>query len=176
MISLKLDTNAVLSLFPEGSETRLQLQAAIIKNVVNSVVGKKVDEQVENNIIHHVNAMMPGSVQIEQTVAAEFKKYVERRYGYSNLMDTNIAGIREMKAAIVERLKLECRDIIDDIQRESIEHASERIKEDEKLLIARVSTTLETVVRKEIMRQVNTQFPEIINDAIKERLFPEGKS
>lgn len=47
------------------------------------------------------------------------------------------------------------------------------IKEIDRLQHTRVSNNLEVTVRKAVMQRVNTQFPDIIDEAIRERLFGE---
>ena len=45
-IQLKLDTNAVESLFPEGSEVRVQLQNAVIAEMTKRLYDKAMKEAV----------------------------------------------------------------------------------------------------------------------------------
>ncbi|BEH83644.1 hypothetical protein BL02_254 [Klebsiella phage BL02] len=173
MIQLKLDTNAVLSLFPEGSTARVDLQSAIIKNVVNSVVGKRVSEEINKRIQEQLAVLMPNSSEITQIIKSEFSDYVEKRYGYSNVFDVNYGNVRELSGKIKESVKQQCQTILKDIEKEAIAHATENIIADEAAFIARVSNNLEVTVRKAVMQRVNTQFPDIIDEAIRERLFGE---
>lgn len=175
MIQLKLDTNAINSLFPEGTEARLNLQAAVIKNIVDSVVGKKVTEEIDNCIVTHVSAMMPPKHEIEKIVQNQFADYIQKRYTYSNVFDANYSGIRQIKDVITENVKQQCANLIESIKLDAIDSASKNLKEDEEAFIARVTKNLEVTVRKEIIARVNTQFPQIIDEAIKARLFPEDK-
>ena len=49
-VELKLDTAAVVSLFPEGSEVRLKLQQAVINEVVKNLIDRRIKElQAEIN-------------------------------------------------------------------------------------------------------------------------------
>lgn len=175
MIQLKLDTQALNNLFPEGTQARMDLQAAVIKNVVDSVIGKRVTEEIENMVIKHVNAMMPANHEIEKIVHKEFADYIQKRYAYSNVFEINSGGIRQIKELISENVKTQCAALLDSIKLEAINHASENLKADEEAFIARVTKNLEVTVRKEIVGRVNAEFPQIIDEAIKARLFPEAK-
>lgn len=175
MIQLKLDTQALNNLFPEGTQARLDLQAAVIKNVVDSVIGKRVTEEVEHMVIRHVDAMMPANHEIEKIVQKEFADYIQKRYAYSNVFESNSGGIRQIKEVIENGVKSQCANLLDSIKTEAINSATENLKADEEAFIARVTTNLEVTVRKEIVKRVNAEFPQIIDEAIKARLFPEAK-
>lgn len=105
MIQLKLDTQALNNLFPEGTQARMDLQAAVIKNVVDSVIGKRVTEEIENMVIKHVNLMMPANHEIEKIVHKEFADYIQKRYAYSDIFDINSGGIRQIKELITTNVK-----------------------------------------------------------------------
>ena len=175
MIQLKLDTQALNNLFPEGTQARLDLQASVIKNIVSSVVGKRVSEEVENMVISHVNAMMPANHEIEKIVHKEFANYIQKRYAYSNVFESNSGGIRQIKEVIENGVKSQCAGLIDSIKLDAINSATENLKADEEAFIARVTKNLEVTVRKEIVARVNAEFPQLIDEAIKARLFPEAK-
>ena len=175
MIQLKLDTQALNNLFPEGTQARMDLQAAVIKNVVDSVIGKRVTEEIENMVIKHVNLMMPANHEIEKIVHKEFADYIQKRYAYSNVFEINSGGIRQIKELISEHVKKQCADLLDSIKLEAINDATKNLKADEEAFMARVTKNLEVTVRQEIVKRVNNEFPQIIDEAIKARLFPEAK-
>lgn len=175
MIQLKLDTQALNNLFPEGTQARMDLQAAVIKNVVDSVIGKRVTEEIENMVIKHVNLMMPANHEIEKIVHKEFADYIQKRYAYSDVFDINSGGIRQIKELITKNVKQQCADLLDSIKLEAINDATKNLKADEEAFMARVTKNLEATVRQEIVKRVNSEFPQIIDEAIKARLFPEAK-
>lgn len=175
MIQLKLDTQALNNLFPEGTQARMDLQAAVIKNVVDSVIGKRVTEEIENMVIKHVNLMMPANHEIEKIVHKEFADYIQKRYAYSDVFDINSCGIRQIKELIKTNVEKQCADLLDSIKLEAINSATTNLKADEEAFIARVTKNLEVTVRQEIVKRVNNEFPQIIDEAIKARLFPEAK-
>ena len=157
MIQLKLDTQALNNLFPEGTQARMDLQAAVIKNVVDSVIGKRVTEEIEK-IVHK-----------------EFADYIQKRYAYSDIFDINSGGIRQIKELITTNVKKQCADLLDSIKLDAINSATTNLKADEEAFIARVTKNLEVTVRQEIVKRVNNEFPQLIDEAIKARLFPEAK-
>lgn len=175
MIQLKLDTQAVNSLFPEGSQARLDLQAAIIKNVVDSAIGKKVSPEISGRISEEVEKQM-GCMDIGQLVREHFKKYAENRWGYRTLIDANPGGVRELAAKVKETLKTECDSIIQEIMNDIQKEAVKNLKNDESDFIQRVTKNLEATVRQSIVKQVNSDFPQIVDEAIKARLFPGEKA
>lgn len=175
MIQLKLDTQAMNTLFPEGTQARVDLQSSVLKNVVNSVICKRVGEEVENMVIKHVNAMMPANHEIEKIVHKEFAAYIQKRYTYSNVFESNSGGIRQIKEVIENGVKSQCANLLDSIKTEAINSATNNLKADEEAFMARVTKNLEVTVRQEIVKRVNAEFPKIIDEAIKARLFPEAK-
>ncbi|QFR55855.1 hypothetical protein JC221_209 [Yersinia phage JC221] len=172
MIGLKLDTNALLSLFPEGSQARLDLQAGIIANVVSSVIGKKVSEEIGKAVNDEVLKQI-GYLDIDNLVRGHFKQYAENRWGYRSIIDANPAGIRELSAKVKSTIEHECSSIIDDIRREAQNKAKEELIANESKFIEDTTKNLTTVVRKEIIKQVNTEWKDLIDEAIKAKLFPE---
>ena len=172
MIGLKLDTHALLALFPEGSQARLDLQAGIIANVVSSVVGKKVSESIAESIKKEVTDQL-GYINVEEMVRTHFKKYAENRWGYRTLIDANPVGMRELTTKIKSTIESECSDIIEEIRRESQAKAKEQLIANESEFIEKTTANLTSVVRREIIKQVNTEWKTLIDDAIKAKLFPE---
>lgn len=175
MISLKLDTQSVLALFPEGSQARLDLQAAIIANVVNSVIGKKVSAEISKAIDDEVYRQI-GKIDIPAEVKLQFFDYAQMRWGHSHVADANPTGCRILAAKVKERVQEECRQTIGNICEEIQIDLSKNLKDRESEFISRVTQNLQSVVRKEIVGQVNKSFPSIIDEAIKARLFPEEKA
>lgn len=175
MIQLKLDTQAVNSLFPEGSQARIDLQAAIIKNVVDSVIGKKVSPEIDNRISAEVNKQM-GHMDIGQLVRDHFKRYAENRWGHRTIIDANPSGVRELAAKVKETLKTECDSIIQEIVQDIQKEAIKNLKDNESFFIQRVTQNLESNVRQSIVKQVNSDFPQLVDEAIKARLFPGEKA
>lgn len=171
-MQIKLDTNALMNLFPEGTQARVELQAAVIKNVVDSVIGKRVSEEIELMVVRHVNASMPSNADIEKLVQKQFADYIQKRYAYSDVFESNSGGIRKIKELIENGVKLQCGDLVENIQREAIKQAADNVKDDEEAFIARVTKNLEMQVRQEIVKRVNAEFPQLIDEAIKARLFP----
>lgn len=153
----------------------MDLQAAVIKNIVDSVIGKKVSEDIENMVVKHVNLMMPANHEIEKIVHKEFADYIQKRYAYSDVFDINSGGIRKIKELVSENVKKQCADLLDSIKLDAINSATTNLKADEEAFIARVTKNLEVTVRQEIVKRVNNEFPQLIDEAIKARLFPEAK-
>ena len=80
MIDLKLDTNAVMSLFPEGSEARLKLQSAVIANVIERTtktphVDPELKKMIDDGVAAAGKALM--------------KEYLESQ---SIFFDSNVAA------------------------------------------------------------------------------------
>ena len=171
MISLKLDTNAVLSLFPEGSEARVELQNAIIKNVVDSIVGKKVDEKISSLINDYVTYKFPSTVELQKIIDKKFEDFVTNK-GWGS-PTTNYTGIKKLADKVKSGVETECETVIEKIIQNAIDKSTKNLRDDEEALIERVSMRINRISRERIAEQMNKEFPEIINEIIRSRLFPE---
>lgn len=89
-IELKLDTNAVLSLFPEGSEARLDLQRAVVANVVKLVVDRDIKA-------------------VTKTVEYEVRKISTQALKDTGLLAKNWSGI-ELSLETQQRIKQAAED------------------------------------------------------------------
>lgn len=175
MFSLKLDTQSVRDLFPEGSESRLELQSAIIKNVVDSVIGKKLSAEISDRIQAEVTKQL-GYMNIRDMVAAEFSEYVSSRFGVSTTAEIHPSGSKALQEKMKEIVKRDAQSLISDVLADGLAHAKQKLIDDEEDYINRVSGSSQIIVRNEIKKQVNSNFPELVNEIIKERLFPAAKA
>lgn len=149
-ISLKLDTAAVNSLFPEGSEARLQLQQAVINNVVDR---------------------MPSNSNLEAYVYDQFikKQFVDlltqnnKSVEFNNKM-TNSALVTVGK--LIDQTFAEAtRKAFDQMEKEKINELQEKLKEKVDDFFLDQQQHIIYQIRKNITAKVeqivNTMFSEI---------------
>lgn len=83
-MKLQIDTNAMLALFPEGSEARVQLQNAVIANFARKMQDKYIDSNVQTVVRETVN-FVGTEKQIGQKIREELdKEFTTHRDGWYN--------------------------------------------------------------------------------------------
>lgn len=161
MISIKLDTNTVRDLFPEGSEARVQLQQAVIDNVVKEMVLK----DTENNIRKTVQTEIHSATRNVPSVVEEIKKQLEQFYekaGWSG----DIRGTQAFSAAMREEAERHASIAISNMVREAIQDGMTKSEARIKDHMAYASIKMQDIV----VKAVNKDFEAIINKAIAEKL------
>ncbi|MGC5352342.1 hypothetical protein ACPXAT_27300, partial [Klebsiella pneumoniae] len=57
LIDLKLDTNTIRQLFPEGTEIRAALQQSVIQNIVKEMVLKDSDNKIRKAVSQEIELL-----------------------------------------------------------------------------------------------------------------------
>lgn len=172
MLSLKFDTDSLRKLFPEGSQACLDLQAAVIKNVVDHAISKKLGDEISAEIHRQVNTAM-GSLNIAEIVKKQFEDVVEKRWGSHNVFDANIAGIRKLKEVIEKAVEKESKDVIQNVLDRATEQAVENLSKNQEQYVQDTIERIEGRAEKVIRGTLNNKYPAIIDAAIQARLFPQ---
>lgn len=172
MLSLKFDTDSLRKLFPEGSQACLDLQAAVIKNVVDHAISKKLGDEINAEIHRQVNAAM-GSLNIAKLVKVQFEDIIEKRWGSNNVFESNIEGVRKLKEVIEKAVEKESKDVIKDVLDRATEKAVENLSTNQEQYVQDTITRIEGRAEKVIRGTLNTRYPAIIDAAIQARLFPQ---
>jgi hypothetical protein len=150
MIDLKLDTNAVMSLFPEGSEARLKLQSAVISNVIERTTkSASVDPELKKMIDDGVAA-----------AGKEFmKEYLESQ---SIFFGNNVAAstlVGQVKARVIELTKKQIEQSIAQEMETYFFKEFKRIQESMLMQLEKtVDRKLEQYTEKQISEQVALRF------------------
>lgn len=166
MIDLKLDTNAVMKLF-DTPEARMNLQMAVINNVVQELVLKNSKNKVQETIqkeISLVGARLPDvNPMIKEQLEAFFK-----RKGWNEIEGTLELDAKMKTAAnriayerVMEAVNAQVEKATKDLE-DRIEHVL-KISED------RMETMITTVLQsrfnksldKAIANRIRTLFPEV---------------
>lgn len=83
-MKLQIDTNAMLALFPEGSEARVELQNAVIANFARKMQDKYIDSSVQQVVRETIN-FVGTEKQIGQKIREELdKEFTTHRDGWYN--------------------------------------------------------------------------------------------
>lgn len=74
-MKLQIDTNAMLALFPEGSEARVELQNAVIANFARKMQDKYIDSGVQQVVRETINF-----VGTEQQIGAKIREELDKEF------------------------------------------------------------------------------------------------
>lgn len=171
MLSLKFDTDSLRKLFPEGSQACLDLQAAVIKNVVDHAISKKLGDEISAEIHRQVNTAM-GSLNIAEIVKKQFEDVVEKRWGSHNVFDANIAGIRKLKEVIEKAVEKESKDVVQNILDRATIEAVDKLVSNQDAYVQNTINTIEARATNVVRSTLQNKYPQIIDEAIQARLFP----
>lgn len=171
MLSLKFDTETLRKLFPENTPAYVDLQAAVIKNIVDHAMGKRVSEEINAEIHRQVNAAM-GSLNIFEIVKKQLGDVVEKRWGSHNIYDANIAGVGKLKDVIEKAVIKESKDVIQSVVDRATVEAVENLNNKQDAYVQNTINTIETRAQQVIRATLQNKYPEIIDEAIQARMFP----
>lgn len=148
MITLKLDTNAVKSLFPEGSEARLDLQKAVLANVAQ-YVGKET--ALDDETLHFLKNHAASAAQV--AVKQWLNTYTPAK---SSLTEAIVMRAR----ADVDRLMMDM--LQDELQKVAKEFSVTLREQLEAAIERRVRTGLERFADTAITSAVSERFQQAL--------------
>lgn len=168
MIELKLDTAAVEKLFPEGTELRVNLQQAVVNNIANRALNRKISHDIDNAIRKHVQEEC-GMFDLTTLVAKDLEKYIEKsgwkEFKVNDNANTNVRNAVEKKVHEVSD------EVFNRLINKAIDDATERAKESIDRKIAYALSNLEGMIAK----RLNEKFSAIVDAAIAAKLGMEIK-
>lgn len=161
MIDIKLYTNAVRQLFPEGTVARSQLQQSVIANIAKDLIVKDTGNNVRKIIQEEINAYGLIIPDVTPAVQAEMAKWFESRdYGYEK------HATEELKGRLQEAANREARATIDAIVQELIKTATDNAMKNLEYKIEAATRRIEQI----IVDRVNKSFASIIDQAVAEKI------
>ena len=171
MVELKLDTAAVNALFPDGTQARVDLQQAVINNIVTGILSKRIDEVLVKQI-HTAVLDMGLETSLRQLVQSELNSYLEKRsWNSRNDVLTNV-NKTAVKAAVEQEVKNLSASVFDDIVKECTDKAKETFSEGMKRKIDYALSNSES----HFSARLNEKFKEILDQALAQRLGLAVKS
>lgn len=87
MVSLKLDSDAVASLFPEGSQARIDLQSAVITNIASRYLKDASNTQIQEAVAESLTDFKLVSDEAIKNVCNDFAK---SSYSWNNKLQINL--------------------------------------------------------------------------------------
>lgn len=163
MIDLKLDTNAVMKLF-DTAEARVNLQQAVINNVVKELVLKNSKNKVQQTIQQEISLVGARLPDVAVPVREEMTKFFKKK-GWDNIEST-VELDRMMKEAAN---KLANEKVVTAVQAH-IDQAMEDLKSKVEYMLK----VTEVQFKELIERQLNNVFTCALNAAIAKRLEAAG--
>lgn len=163
MIDLKLDTNAVMKLF-DTPEARVNLQQAVINNVVKELVLKNSKNKVQETIQKEISLVGARLPDVAEPVREEMAKFFKKK-GWDDVTGTIELDNRMRQAAS----KLANERVVEAVQ-EHIDDAMEQLKSKVDYMLKISEQQMTDIVE----RQLNKVFTCALNKAIATRLEAAG--
>lgn len=165
MISLKLDTNAVLKLFGD-EESRVELQQSVINNVVQELVLKNSKNKVQETIQKEISLVGARLPDVNVAVREQMKQFFETK-GWNDVQGT-LALDTKMREAANRIAHERVMDAINKQVEDSIDNLEKRIELTLQISEQRMETLITTAIAE--------RFTKSLDRAIAARLkkyFPE---
>jgi hypothetical protein len=164
MISLKLDTNAVLKLFSD-EESRVELQQSVINNVVQELVLKNSKNKVQETIqkeISLVGARLPDVMpmvkeQLNKFFVSKGWNKVEGTFELERIMkeEANRVAYSQVMGAVSDQVEAAIKDLEGRIEN-ALKMSETRM---EQLIVDRLNKKFTEVLDRAIAERVKTIFP-----------------
>lgn len=171
MVQLKLDTAAVNALFPEGTQARVDLQQAVINNIVTGILSKRIDEVLVKQI-HTAVLDMGLETSLRQLVQTELNSYLEKRSWNSRGDVLNNVSKANVKAAVEQEVKNLSSSVFEDIIKECTDKAKETFSDGMK---RKIDYALENS-QAHFAARLNDKFKDVLDAALASRLGLAVKS
>jgi hypothetical protein len=164
MISLKLDTNAVLKLFGD-EESRVELQQAVINNVVQELVLKNSKNKVQETIQKEISLVGARLPDVTPMVKEQMNKFfvskgwnkVEGTFELERVMkeEANRVAYSQVMGAVSDQVEKAIKDLEGRIEN-ALKMSETRM---EQLIVDRLNKKFTEVLDRAIAERVKTIFP-----------------
>lgn len=165
MISLKLDTNAVLKLFGD-EESRVELQQAVINNVVQELVLKNSKNKVQETIQKEISLVGARLPDVNVAVREQFDLFFKKK-GWNDIEGTLALDTKMSEAAnriayerVTDAINKQVDDAIADLEgriERTIKLSEERM---EMMITTALQNRFTKSLDKAIAARIKTLFPE----------------
>lgn len=166
MIDLKLDTNAVMKLF-DTEEARVNLQQAVINNVVKELVLKNSKNKVQETIQKEISLVGARLPDVQPMVKEQLKKFFESK-GWNKVEGTfELERIMREEAnriaytQVVEAVNAQVDKAMQDLSykiNQTLQMSEVRMEE---MVSKRLIASFGSVIDKVIAERLKTAFPEV---------------
>ncbi|WWP52164.1 hypothetical protein [Enterobacter phage ZX14] len=164
MISLKLDTNAVLKLFSD-EESRVELQQSVINNVVQELVLKNSKNKVQETIQKEISLVGARLPDVTPMVKEQMNKFfvskgwnkVEGTFELERVMkeEANRVAYSQVMGAVSDQVEKAIKDLEGRIEN-ALNMSEARM---EQLIVDRLNKKFTEVLDRAIAERVKTIFP-----------------
>ena len=164
MINLKLDTNAVMKLFSD-EESRVELQQAVINNVVQELVLKNSKNKVQETIQKEISLVGARLPDVTPMVKEQLNKFfvskgwnkVEGTFELERIMkeEANRVAYSQVMVAVSDQVEKAVKDLEGRIEN-ALKMSETRM---EQLIVDRLNKKFTEVLDRAIAERVKTIFP-----------------
>lgn len=164
MINLKLDTNAVMKLFSD-EESRVELQQAVINNVVQELVLKNSKNKVQETIQKEISLVGARLPDVTPMVKEQLNKFfvskgwnkVEGTFELERIMkeEANRVAYSQVMGAVSDQVEAAIKDLEGRIEN-ALKMSETRM---EQIIVERLNKKFTEVLDRAIAERVKTIFP-----------------
>lgn len=164
MINLKLDTNAVMKLFSD-EESRVELQQAVINNVVQELVLKNSKNKVQETIQKEISLVGARLPDVTPMVKEKLNKFfvskgwnkVEGTFELERIMkeEANRVAYSQVMGAVSDQVEAAIKDLEGRIEN-ALKMSETRM---EQIIVERLNKKFTEVLDRAIAERIKTIFP-----------------
>lgn len=165
MISIKLDTHAVQSIFPAGSEARVELQQSVINNVVQELVLYNSKNKVKETVGKEISLVGARLPDVKPLVQEELRKFFTTK-GWNDIECSTELSTR-MKTAAQELATLTVNRKVQELIDESMDTLQTKIKS----MLDYSEVKMEQLIEQSLTKKFNSALDKAIAARL-EQVFP----
>ncbi|WDS61614.1 hypothetical protein [Cronobacter phage vB_Cdu_VP8] len=165
-MKLQLDSSALEALFPEGTEARLDLQQAVLQNIVDRNFIKMSDKKIDEAIKQAVTELeLPN---LADDVDTKLRAMLAQR-GYGNH-----TASQALKEHVKVAAAAEATSVLDKVVSDGVQQAEKVLARRAESIVQSTQARMEVLVSSKLQeafaKVLNEQFEEFITAAIRQRL------
>lgn len=163
-VDIKLDSNALQALFPEGTEARVRLQSAVIQNYAQANL-KGCTKQVKEEVMSEMRRML-GTKELHNAVVEQVREeisvYWKPAAGFGPVYQLTKEGRERIASCVSDQISA----IIHENVRAKLNEATKTAEE----IISRYASTLTSERMEEMFeRKLETRMNEFIKQMLDKR-------
>ena len=161
-MKIQLDSNAINSLFPDGTGARLELQQAVIQNFVKKVRFAQLEQEIADKL-----GIIDGVMRRE--IESQIKKEITERFGV-DIESSSYFSLASDCSELKKFINITANKVINDKTDEIREKVR---KEIERMINARIDCldfTIREIVKARIRICLESEHTDVISEYVKQKI------
>lgn len=165
-MKLQLDSQALEKLFPEGTEARVELQQAVIQNIINRRFIKESNEQIKKSVDEAAKDFALPDMKSE--IDTQLRALLQKK-GYYDVEASDKLK-EQVRLAVDQEAASKIRGIVYDSTKVAEERLNSVASANVKMLEQRLNKVMNEKFTQTFAKVLNDRFDDVVKEAIKLRM------